>query len=465
MNDVLKESTYARLPIFLQNAVCWYVGRKQAELRFGTLFDGHVESLLRSEWWGAGEIEAYQNERLRQLIAHAYENVKFYRDRMRELKLTPNDIRTLEDLPKLPILTKEDVRNNLEQLVSTKTRKGDLVPRHTSGTTGKSLHFYATRASTAFQWAVWRRHQTRFGITPRALHANFTGRVVVPINQMSPPYWRWNRPMRQALITMQHLTPEKIGHIVSFLNDNEFEFYSGYPSIIHAFAVAAMEEGLTLTSPPKAVITGAENILEYQRRDIRKFTGAVITDQYGLSEGCANASQCPEFAYHEDFEFGIFECVESSTSEDGRKTGGIVCTGFANPHFPFIRYEVGDIATWETPHKQCPCGRHSKMIVGFDGRIDDYVITPEGNQIMRFDYVFKDAGNVKESQIVQDKLGEIRVRIVRRPSYDARDEQFINDEIHRWISPAIKIDFEYVNEIEKEPNGKFRAVRSKLRSP
>jgi phenylacetate-CoA ligase len=464
MNDVLIESVYAKLPIFLQNSVCWYHGRKQAKLRFSDHYDTHVEKLLESEWWSAAEIEAYQNEKLRDLITHAFETVPFYRQRMKELKLTPNDIRTVVDLNKLPILTKEDVRNNRAQLVSEKAQKGDLVHRHTSGTTGKSLQFYSSRLSTAFQWAVWRRHQTRFGITPMAMHANFTGRVVVPIDQMSPPYWRWNRPMRQALITMQHLTPEKIEDIVSFLNDNEFEFYSGYPSIVHAFTVAAKSAGLTLSSPPRVVVTGAENILAHQRRDIEDFTRAVITDQYGISEGCGNASQCPEFVYHEDFEFGILECVDSSVSEDGRKTGRILCTGFACPEFPFIRYEVGDIGTWEAPGQDCPCGRQSRMIVDIDGRIDDHVVTPEGNLIMRFDYVFKDATNIQESQVVQDRLGEIRVRIVKRPTYRSIDEQFVNDEIHRWISPTIKVNFEYVSMIEREPNGKFRAVQSNIKT-
>jgi phenylacetate-CoA ligase len=244
------------------------------------------------------------------------------------------------------------------------------------------------------------------------------------------------------------------------LNESRFELFTGYPSVVHAFVLAARECGLNLAARPKLVSTGAENMLDYQRRDIAEYTGAVLTDTYGLSEGCGNASHCPELAYHEDFEFGIIECVDPVPLRDGRTKGRIVCTGFANPSFPFIRYDTGDIGIWADPSTACKCGRQSRVLLSIEGRSDDYVVTPEGNRIMRFDYVFKDATTVRESQVVQVKPGEVVVRIVRRPSYSTRDEDFICREIHNWISPHLGVRFEYVDEIERESNGKFKAVKS-----
>jgi phenylacetate-CoA ligase len=459
---VLKESVYAKLPIFLQDAACSYYGKRERKVRLGGLFQQRLEELMESERWSKGEIEAYQNEKLQQLVKHAYENVPYYREVMQNLRLTPQDIRTKVDLVKLPILTKEDVRQNGAKLLSQTARKRDVVFKHTSGTTGKSLTFYAGKASIAFQWAVWWRHRRRFGIDEGCWHANFTGKMVVPQEQRTPPYWRWNKPMHQALVNMQQLTPDKIGDIISFLNQKGFPLYTGYPSIIHAMTMAANDRGLSLTSPPKVIATGAENILEYQRRDIEKFTGAILTDQYGSSEGCGNASQCSEFAYHEDFEFGIIQCVEPETSDDGVTSGQVVCTGFASPEFPFIRYSIGDRASWADPRKSCSCGRESTVLVGIDGRKDDYVVTPEGQRIMRFDYVFKETSNVRECQVVQERLGEIKVIIVKRPGYGTKDEDFIRDEIRNWISPRLSVVFSYVSEIPRGNNGKFQAVKSLL---
>ena len=459
-DSVLAEQIYPHLPVFLQNAACWYYGKKEARTRFGSIFDQRLRELMDSEKWSAAEIEAYQNEKLREIIHSAYENVPYYRERWKSLKLSPADIRCREDLPKLPVLTKEDVRQNFDRLVSQATPRHDLVFRHTSGTTGKALHFYVTKAKIAFQWALWWRHRLRFGIEPGSWHANFTGKRVVPLQQTQPPYWRWNRPMHQALLTMHHLTPEKIGSIVEFLNSNQFEFYSGYPSIIHMLALHARGVGLTLQSPPRAVFTGAENMLDFQRRDIQEFTGAILTDQYGCSEGCGNASHCPEFVYHEDFEFGIIEGIEGQASA----AKSILCTGFADDAFPFIRYEVGDAGVWQQDGIPCRCGRKSKVLLRIEGREDDYVLTPEGLRIMRFDYVFKDALHVREVQVVQERLGEITIRLVRRENYNTSDEANIGREIHRWISPRLAVRFEYVKEIEREANGKFRAVRSLIKS-
>ena len=464
MPSAVAQAVYERLPVRLQNLVCSAYGRREVRERFGKEFRQRLDALSESEWWGASDIAAYQDERLRELVRHAYETVPYYRDRMRDLRLTPNDIRSRGDLEKLPILTKEDVRANYERMVSTSAPKRDVVLRHTSGTTGKSLHFYYTRSATAYQWAVWWRHRRRFGVEWGAPHANFTGKRVVPIHQEKPPYWRWNAPMHQALLNMQHLTPAKIADVVAFLDANIFVYYSGYPSVIHAMVASALEMGLRLAQPPRFVFTGAENVLEYQRRDIVALTGATLSDQYGFSEGCGNASQCPALVYHEDFEFGIVESVEPRSAGDGRTRGRIVCTGFASPDTPLIRYDVGDVGIWEDAGRKCSCGRESTMLTAVEGRRDDYVVTPEGGRIMRFDYLFKDMHHVREAQIVQREAGAIVLRIVRRNAYSQRDELVLRNEIRRWISPTLGVSFEYVNEIPRASGEKFRAVVSELPS-
>jgi phenylacetate-CoA ligase len=463
MSKSFVESIYETLPVSLQHAACSYYGWKEVRSRFNDLFNVWLEELIESEYWSAAEIEAYQREKLSQTITHAYETVPYYRDVMKQLHLTPKDIRSKEDLQKLPILTKEDVRKNFHRLISEQVHKQDIVFTHTSGTTGKSLHFYKNKSLIPFQWAIWWRHRKRFGIDVGTWHANFTGKIAVPVNQKHPPFWRWNLPMRQVVFNMQHLIPSKIESIINFLNTHPFWFYNGYPSVIHAFVTAAQDKGQYLSFPPSIITTGAENMLDYQRQDIQNYTGAILTDQYGLSEGCGNASHCSELVYHEDFEFGIMECVDPKPLGDGREKGTIVCTGFANTVFPFIRYEVGDVGIWHHSNYSCPCGRKSRILTNIEGRVDDYIITPEGHRIMRFDYIFKDTQNVKESQIIQDKLGEITVRIVRRSSYSIADENLIRSEIKRWISPQLTISFAYVQEIERETNGKFRAVKSLLR--
>jgi phenylacetate-CoA ligase len=456
------KSLYYHLPAFLQNAACTAYGWNEAKVRFGDAFHKRLEFLSEAEGWGASEIEAYQNEKLRDLITHAYENVPYYRGVMQQRNVHPRDIRTKGDLHKLPILTKEDVRNNADQLVAHTADRRRLIKQHTSGTTGKSLHFYKHPDAIAFQWAVWWRHRKRFDIEFGAPHANFTGRPVVDPRRSRPPYWRWNHAFNQAMIPMQQITPEKVPAIVDFLNQHEFAFYVGYPSIMAPFAATAREQGLQLERPPQVVFSGAEKMYRIQQRQIERFTGAPITDQYGTAEGCANASQCREGVYHEDFEFGIIEQPKESGAHNHSP---IICTGFASPEFPFIRYEIGDAAAWAPPESACACGRSSPVIEDILGRLEDYIVTPEGHRVMRLDYIFKDTQDVKESQVVQYTQDEIIIRIVQRPSYSTEREAHMCAMVHDWISPRLDVKFEYVDQIEREPSGKLRAVKSFLDDP
>jgi phenylacetate-CoA ligase len=261
---------------------------------------------------------------------------------------------------------------------------------------------------------------------------------------------------------MQHIIPSKISYIIDFLNEHYFEFYTSFPSIVHVLAITAMENGLSLKNPPRVIFMGAENVLDFQRRCLTEFTGATIADQYGFSEACANASQCECGMYHEDFELGIMECVDPVSQPEGRIKGRIVCTGLECGDFPFIRYEIRDVGLWENPLVACPCGRQSRLIANVEGREDDYVLTPEGLRTMRFDYIFKDVQNCLEAQVVQKRLGEILIYMAKSAAYSEKDENFVREEIKKWISESLKVEFIYVPEIEREPNGKFRAVKSYL---
>lgn len=450
---------YNNLPFFLQNMACSFYGLKAKKNRQGGVFNNKLEFLKETEWWNEEQIKQYQYEQLLQLINYCCENISYYRRLFSDLSLNNSDVQTLSDLNKIPILTKENVRKNYDELINPNF-KGKVIYSHTSGSTGKSLQFLLSQEAIQYRWALWFRHRARFGITPDDPFATFTGQVVVPIKQNRPPYWRENYVMKQTIFTMHHINAVKVPFIVERLNKGYFTYYSGYPSILYSLASIIEESGLEITNPPKVIFTGAEALLQYQRDKIGKVFKCLVTDQYGFSEGCGNASRCEYNLFHEDFEYGILECDNGIENEDGSITGDILATGFTNLAMPFIRYKVGDTATWiETT---CKCGRKSKTILHIDGRNEDFVITPEGNKILRFDYIFKDTQNITEAQIVQRELGSIIIRIVKRNGYSIAEEELLRREVHDKISPLFKVYFEYPFEIEREQTGKFRAVKSYL---
>lgn len=457
------EDLYRRLPIALQNLACNFYGLRERQTRFGSHFSQQFQNLISSDWASKSEIEAYQDAQVASLVDHAYKTVPYYRRVMDEHGLKPKDILSRAELVKLPILRKEDVVKFFQDLLSTEYKKKELRVFTTSGTTGKALKFLKNQEAIASQWAVWWRHRHRFGIEPFTWHVNFTGKPIVPIDQTKPPFWRWNFPLRQVLINMQHITAPKIKHIGNFIGNHNFKYFSGYPSIIANYCQLLLEQRIFVKQTPSHIFLGAEPVLEDQRSIIEQTTGAVITDQYGFSEGAGNASRCEQGIYHEDWEFGILECADAEPIGNGQVRGRILATGFANRAFPFLRYEVGDIGIWEDNGYQCKCGRHSAVLKQIEGRTEDYVLTPEGNRIMRFDYLFKDTIGIKEAQVVQREHGQIIIRVVARTSFNQEDAEGIKQKVKQWISPALMVDFEVVNSIPRSNSGKFRPVLSELK--
>ena len=242
------------------------------------------------------------------------------------------------------------------------------------------------------------------------------------------------------------------------MNRGGFAYYAGYPSILFVLAGLIEEAGCEITAPPQVIFTGAENLYDHQREVMARVFKAPVTDEYGFSEGCGNAARCEHDLFHEDFEYGILECGNAERLDDQTQQGRILATGFASQAMPFIRYDVGDIGTWQL--SDCLCGRKSNVLTRINGRIEDFVITPEGRRILRFDYVFKDTQNVRDAQVVQREPSGICLRIVRRAGYSMADEQLLRREIRDCVSARLAVEFEYVDEIEREPNGKIRAVKS-----
>jgi phenylacetate-CoA ligase len=127
---------------------------------------------------------------------------------------------------------------------------------------------------------------------------------------------------------------------------------------------------------------------------------------------------------------------------------------------PFIRYKVGDRAT--RSDDTCACGCAFPLIERIEGRVEDYVRTPDGRLIGRLDHIFKDVQHIREAQIVQTKLDELVLRIVRTDGFTAKDEQIILKEAHLRLGDSMRIRFEFTDVIERTAGGKFRFIVSQL---
>ncbi|HDZ21306.1 hypothetical protein LCGC14_0181350 [marine sediment metagenome] len=454
---------YSKLPVWLQNVSCSIAGLKMRRERFGPTFRKFLASLQESEWWSLAELKNYQDERLRFVIAYAYKNVPFYREVMDERKLIPADIRTAEDLPKLPILTKNILRDRAADLISRAIPPKKMTIGHTGGTTGKSLTLYYDKDSIPMFWAAGWRQRMRFGLALNDEYAGFAGRNVVPLNVMAPPFWRRNLPLHQTYISCHHMTQKNMPILARYLQKRKITYYVGYPSVIYLFSQYLIETGQQLPHPPKVIYNVAETLLPHQRRSMQEAFGpdCHITDQYGASEYVVNISACQMDRFHVDMEYGVSEFVPLVNMPSNVRR--IVGTGLWNLAMPLIRYDIGDIATLpEDPSEECSCGRKLPMVDKIDGRIESYIITPDGRQAGRLDFLFKDSPGIEEAQLIQSELKSVTIKIVKNDKYHAKDEEKLLADLKTYLGPVIRFDLEYVDEIPRTANGKFRQIVSTL---
>ncbi|SPF38005.1 Coenzyme F390 synthetase-like protein [Syntrophobacter sp. SbD1] len=451
-----REQLYLWLPGFLQNLAISLEGRRLHNRRYGCSYIELFKEYNERTFFAAEEHELYRLKRFRQFLRDAGK-APYWRDKFsrRGFDIEASDI--MAELNKLPILTKKEVKDNLEQISNCNPGE-KTIWCHTSGTTGSGLVFPVTRSAEREQWATWWRYRNWHGIYQDTWCGYFGGRSIVSLGRTRPPYWRVNRPGHQIMFSAYHLRENTAEAYIRALVEHDVSWLHGYPSILVLLAGFVRDQRIRPLPPLKVITTGAESLLPYQRRLIREAFGAEVFQHYGQVEGVANLSECEYGRLHADEDFSLIEFIPVSGADGAFK---IIGTNWTNPAFPLIRYDTGDIAI--LCDDQCPCGRPGRMVDVIDGRKEDYLILPNGVRLGRLDHIFKDLVHILEAQIVQFEPGKAVFRIVKGAGYDeAGEEKNLLIEARKRLGPEIAIEFEYTDLIPRTSSGKLRFVVSHI---
>jgi len=449
---------YEALPVFAQNALCTWAGWRRARARFTPYFHRTLAEWERTVHGPLERLHALQRERLDALVRRARAHVPHYRDLPPPSEARDPLEAISRTLAAIPPLEKAAYRAAPESLLARDVPPKRLRRGKTSGTTGSALPLWYTPEALAEEYVtVWRLRRA-CGIRLGESHLTFGGQIVVPFARTRPPFWRTNHHGRQTLFSLYHMTPDNLRAYVDGIHATPARYVQGYPSSLHLVGRAMLEAGRPL-APGRlaAVFTSSESLLAFQRDTIEQAFGAPVRDRYGTSEFAVSMTACSEDRLHVDMEFCIVE-VEVQEEGDGWVRGPLLVTGLGNDATPFLRYRVGDVGT--RLRKACGCGRPGDVFLDVDGRIEDYVETPDGRLVGRLDHIFKDQLSVAEAQIVQETPAAIEVRVVPRPEWNASRARELEKEIRARLGDEIRIELRLVDAIAREPNGKFRAVKS-----
>ena len=348
------------------------------------------------------QIRAWQDERLVKQIRHVWDNVSYYRQKMEEKGVTPDDIHGVADLHKLPFLTKDDLREAYPYGLLGKPL-GECVRIHsTSGTTGKRVVAFYTQNDID----LWDDCCARALVAAGADNEDvchiaygfglFTGGA--GINGGSHKVGCLTIPMSSGNTERQ----------LQFMADLGSSILCCTPSYAAYLAEAIEEQGLKDQIHLKAGIFGAEAWSENMRRDIEEKLGIKAYDIYGLTEisGPGVAFECEaQNGMHINEDHFIAEIIDPKTGEvlpEGSK-GELVFTCITKEAFPMIRYRTKDICV--LTREKCPCGRtHVKMSKPM-GRSDDMLIIRGVNVFpSQIETVLLQQGYSPNYQIIVDRI-------------------------------------------------------------
>ncbi len=298
------QGVYDRFPSparhLLTSARGWFLTRIRYSPKTFTL----LRALRRDESWNADQIALFQFCALRQILDHAVRTVPFYADYPRA------EFRGIEHLRRLPILDRETVLQNQKQLLSRATEPHLRIRAGTTGTTGASLRVAYTEQLVSENWAFLLRQWAWAGVEPRHPRVTLQGARVVPADRAEPPYWTYNVPEHQVLMSIFHLSETTAPDYLAFLRRHRDEVLEGFPSVLGILADFALDRGIQI--PMRVVFTSGEPLYPSTRAKIEKAFQTRVFDTYGMTEYCGLIQECERGQSHLVPEYGFLEILDEN---------------------------------------------------------------------------------------------------------------------------------------------------------
>ena len=456
---------YAKAPVWGQNLMLSGFATLLSRERYGGRYEEFRRVLEETQWRSRQEIQAYQDERLRAVVAHAYETVPFYRRRFDERRLKPADVRTCADLYKVPVLTRNDIRTHFEELRSSSVPHRSMREGHTSGTTGTPLTIGYDHDTVSMTYAVFDRHYDwaglRMGFSGDRI-AVARGNVIVPLDQKRPPFWRRNWRQNQLLLSSFHLSKDNLPAYFAKLASFRPDVVDGYPSTLYVLAKYLQNRGEVF--PLKAAVTSSETLYDFQRETIEASFRCRVFDYFALAERTVFSGECDRHhGHHIAMEYGVAEVVDGEGVPLPRGTvGQLVGTTLHNTAMPLIRYVTNDRTALRD--ETCPCGRGLELMDDVTTKAEDVLTLKDGRLISPsvLTHPFKPLGCIEGSQIVQTAPDAITVRIVPGDGFTQGLSDELVGALQVRLGAEVRIDVQLVDRLETTKTGKFKWVISRV---
>lgn len=430
-----------------------------------------LQELNDSQFWPREKMRNHQEGLLSSVLDVAFKDSPFYRELYGEKGITRSDIKTIEDLKCLPILTKELFINNSDKMLAMGFPPIKTFLCRTSGSTGQRLVFKRDKSVGSFHMANQLRGRSWQGVYPGDTEIKFWGTAwnfEDTAKGKLTAYLRW---LKDRAMGVLHLSAFAVKEkdlekaYKKFIKIRPRVLF-GYGTAIYMFAEFIKRHyGKAPDDILKVVIFTSEYLSNGRRLMIGEVFNCPVVSEYGSVECGIHSYQCREGNDHFSDETLLFEVVDSDGYPITDGHGTLLLTHLREKATPIIRYQIGDIASIKNSgESDCNCGMTLSVLDEIRGRENDLIRSPDGDYIHPevFDYIMRYQPGIKKFRVIEEAIGKLHIMLeVSEPvSVSGIDALLIK--LNEHVSNEFDFSIEQTNSILNEPSGKFRWVISKV---
>jgi len=418
----------------------------------------------RHQWLPPEEWRGWREARLREVVRVAAEETLFYRRRFEAGGVRPEEIRTERDLPRLPIVTKDDVRRDGAAMHASSAARHQARAAFTSGTTGHSVPFLIDRHARVLEFVYYWRHWSWAGFRLGARFAQLNAQHFLhgAGARHAAGTAHWQPHLRRLMLNSAALAAGNARDYSDAMRRHRVRFLKGLASPLYYLALLLEEQRLPAPAL-QAVFSTGESLVPARRAVIERVFRCKALDSYGMLEQAASICECPEGGYHVNADYCVHEFLATRfATPGGSPLHAIVGTPLHNRSMPLLRYDVGDLVELAPESARCPCGRALPLVKAIHGRTEDSVITPDGRCVTALFVVPDFVPGVVAVQFVQESERELAVKVVPAAEFDAaREAQFIAH-VRELVGSQMSVRLARVGpeQLQRGPTGKVPLVLS-----
>src|SRR3989304_10428772 len=432
----------------------------------------YYDFLEESQWWPKEKLKEYQSEKLKKLIRYAFEKAPYYNNLFMYKQKTAYEIRSIEDIKKLPILNKDIIRKHSKKILSSEISDRKACLARTGASTGEPLVFYLDKKANDLAWAAFFRFLCWTGYRWGDKIALFW-RTPEELKK----HGKWYQNIADWLkasyvINLKHFDAFKMSenHFANYaaeLQQYQPDIIRGYPSAIIYFTNYCIENNIKGIQP-KAITTTAEPLFKREQKLLKNYYKCKVFDHYGCGEVYSVAFECEKHSgLHITAEHVIVEIIDDygNSLNDGQE-GRVILTDLDNLMMPFIRYENGDIGSFRKG--SCACGRTLPLMNHVNGRVFGLIRGVNGNVVhgeffadLLQDLGWYEAYDLTHFEVVQKTIGGFDCNFVCSSIPDKKAIEGFVDSCCKYFG-NMKISVNFADHILTTPAGKRRNKRSEI---